>query len=90
MKDDFEVALEREQRMKVRREMGDFVFDVGAATIPHQDKIKEGARAKMSKSFLPSEDAYFVETKVTRNSNNNNNLIITTTTIRARAAPSCH
>ena len=64
VKNDFEVALEREQRMKVRREKGDFVFDVGAATIPHQDKIKEGARAKMSKSFgYGGEDAYFVETK---------------------------
>ena len=64
VKNDFEVALEREQRMKVRREQGDFVFDVGAATIPHQDKIKEGARAKMSKSFgYGGEDAYFVETK---------------------------
>ena len=74
VKDDFEVALEREQRMKVRREMGDFVFDVGAATIPHQDKIKEGARAKMSKSFgYGGEDAYFVETKNNSKSNNNNN-----------------
>jgi len=64
VKNDFEVALEREQRMKVRREKGDFVFNVGAATIPHQDKIKEGARAKMSKSFgYGGEDAYFVETK---------------------------
>jgi protein phosphatase PTC7 len=64
VKNDFEVALEREQRTKMRREMGDFVFDVGAATIPHQDKIKEGARAKMSKSFgYGGEDAYFIETK---------------------------
>jgi protein phosphatase PTC7 len=73
-----QMAKEREQRMKVRREMGDFVFKVGAATTPHPDKIKEGARAKISRNFgYGGEDAYFIEydgkNSDTNDNNNNNN-----------------